>query len=85
MELFSTIHFSNFFPPPNVLDPMPPLPPSLLPQGSVIKRFTNGIPEAGSAVEAAITPDNQYLISGRGEGGAGAGGKVRCGEGPEGW
>ncbi|KXZ48268.1 hypothetical protein GPECTOR_29g46 [Gonium pectorale] len=33
-------------------------------KGSVIKRFANGIPEAGSPVEAAITADNQYLLSG---------------------
>ncbi|GFR42142.1 hypothetical protein Agub_g2989 [Astrephomene gubernaculifera] len=33
-------------------------------KGTVYKRFANGIPEAGGAVEAAITADNQYLLSG---------------------
>ncbi|GLC38382.1 hypothetical protein PLESTB_001271200 [Pleodorina starrii] len=33
-------------------------------KGTVFKRFSNGIPEMGSAVEAAITADNQYLLSG---------------------
>ncbi|KAG2454675.1 hypothetical protein HYH02_000514 [Chlamydomonas schloesseri] len=33
-------------------------------KGSTLRRFSNGIPEAGTAVEAAITADNQYLMSG---------------------
>ncbi|KAG2485007.1 hypothetical protein HYH03_016210 [Edaphochlamys debaryana] len=33
-------------------------------KGTVIKRFANGIPEAGGAVEACISADNQYLLSG---------------------
>ncbi|GIL78668.1 hypothetical protein Vretifemale_8082 [Volvox reticuliferus] len=33
-------------------------------KGTVFKRFANGIPETGTAVEAAITADNQYLLSG---------------------
>lgn len=34
------------------------------PQGMLQKQFNSGVPDAGTAVEACITPDNQYLMSG---------------------
>lgn len=32
--------------------------------GNVMKKFVNGIPEGGTAVEASFSSDNQYLLTG---------------------
>ncbi|MEW5305329.1 MAG: hypothetical protein WDW38_005630 [Sanguina aurantia] len=32
--------------------------------GNILKKFVNGIPEGGTAVEASFSSDNQYLLSG---------------------